>query len=560
MSHFQPSPCFNTFSSFLQEITNIGSSGIDTENKENIPPGSFGRLNDGKGGCRRNSSHTCFRKQQQHQEQHQQQQFHNIPRVNDCCTPMKEVTYQQQQCHTGLTPGNKYMMNSANRDYPVGMNGIDFLLLDESDVFDGRDNGFFTPNVKRQGGVTGNHGKVSELFHESMEAPRLARNLNDSIEGVPLVGNFLQESDDEDCLDSYRPTEMSSTQIFNPRLQGQESRHCPQDHCSYQKQVHQQPSDRSHLLGSAWCETAPRSKPQPERNHTATRVTHGTTPLVAVAGRRVPVDKLHLLLGATAQDGVDGQSGARDAVNTAPLVPSSRPTPSAAQTFKVIPLARPSEPSVSPSPLATTPQNTVAGPTTRRLASSSFHKEMVVIDFGKGNIMRFKPNPAFPPPVPGKRYLVAVRASRSPYDNVAYKDAGLCSYVLRHPADGSGANGTSAAANITITKSSGDVERGIFDGSIIRCMDTPGDAVQLQLLAVEREAAIVECRKHFKFLNLPFELVDVHYTFDRTICVVYYNIHRQEGTSGHPNVSRLVRTLQFRLKCKVHLKADFCSD
>nr|CCC90993.1 putative ESAG8-associated protein [Trypanosoma congolense IL3000] len=571
MTHYQSSPNLDTFSSFLREVTNMSggsASVIDVENKENIPPGFCGRVgessNNNRGVCRSSCSLVGQRKQQQ------QQQL-NASRVSGCCTPMKENPYHQhqQQGHSGLTPGNNHSQTLTGKSYAYGTNAVGYPLLEESDVSDGKTNSLFTSPVKYHAASMDRHAKLCEVFQECVPMPKPVCSLNESIEAVPLIGSVLHESDEEDDLPYFCPRDISPSCAFSQHRHEQGARmHMPESSL-YQQQVQEEPhtlqeqqrlppKERPHFRGSAWCETPPQHNVPAERSNTVTRVTHGCTPLFAVGGRRVPIDKLHLLLASSNNDAQEGKSIAADTIGVSPLVPTTRPTPSSSQTLKVIPLSR--APEMSSSLGMPIQDNLISGQVAgKRRALPSHHRETVVIEFGKGNFMRFKSNSTIPPAVVGKRYLVAVRASRSPYDNVAYRDAGVCAYILRHQADGSNAGVGCAPSNSSTAGCPGDVERGIFDGTVVRCMDTPDDIAQLHALAAAREAAIVECRKHFQFLNLPFELVDVHYTFDQTICVVYYNIQRQEGTSGHPNVPRLVRMLQFKLRCKVHLKGDFCS-
>ncbi|KAH8614169.1 PSP1 C terminal conserved region [Trypanosoma vivax] len=555
MTHSMLSQQFNAFSSLLQEVTNVSvTAALDPENKENVPPGAVVRQCGWREGdhSRRNSDGNVWRNK-----------LLNTSQMSDCCTPLKDGV---QQRHTGLTPGNNKKWASRRRS-SLNLSGLDYHLLEDSTNSEVREGDIWTSPLRFASVMTDQHSRLCEIFHGVTQLPK-AHNNNESITSTPShVAQVLQESEDDEEVVHHLPTDewlADVEPISEPRLQPQagelfsvptqlfapltQQQHKYGEHeitvqSRLQRQSQQQKQRPLLSVTHAWPEKPAPAQPQAEQTHTVTRVVHGAPPLIAVAGRRVPIDKLHLLLNSTAVNGVEGDSNSLESVDRAPLVPSSRPMPAAGRT-KVVPAGHSGDSAT----------DNVLHSSSRR-PPSHHHSEMVVIEFSKGVLMRFKSNPAHAPPVVGKRYLVTVRASRSPYDNVEYSDAGVCVHVVRHQSDShSFTNPPPSGAPFC-----GDMEKGIYDGNIIRCMDTEDDEVQLQALADAREKAIVECQRHFRFLNLPFELVDAHYTFDRTICIIYYQIQRQEGTSGQPNVSRLMRMLQFKLRCRVHLKADTCS-
>ncbi|PWU96536.1 putative ESAG8-associated protein [Trypanosoma cruzi] len=554
VTHQQPTLCFSPFSPFLQEITNTNVLGH--ENKENIPPALFGKShNEGGSGCKsgwKNGGIT---------------QLLNNSLNSCCCTP---VTNRQRAHHTGLTPGNKCAAGPRGVSTLVSTNTniVDVSLITESDAGDLKESNFFITPVKRWDGGAGagattnaahaaatpcfRQGKLCELFNESVSLPLPVSTPNVSVESTLLPRSVLLESDDDDSVKEVqtikKPCVSEAPRSVVPRQLGLRS---SQEDPSQQRPVEGQkafpasasmhgnahPAPQHHAVQHSG---PPPAYPRHEKRQNVTRVVGKTASLIAVGGRRVPIDKLHLLLRPATSEGKSGtkvndsttggkgsvSSSAFDPITPAPLAPSLRPTPTAAKAVKVV-----APPAAAPAPLI------------RRSLPVHQHCDYVILEFARGVVMRLQVDSPQPLPVIGRRYLAAIKSSRSPYDNVAYEDAGVCVYLQRHHGD----------ANTT----SGPVQRSaLYDGTIIREVGEhiAADAARLQELKKACNNAIVECRKQFRFLNLPFELVDVCYTFDRSICIVYYNIQPQEGTSSQPNVSRLLRMLQFNLRTKVFLK------
>ncbi|CCW68038.1 unnamed protein product [Phytomonas sp. Hart1] len=96
----------------------------------------------------------------------------------------------------------------------------------------------------------------------------------------------------------------------------------------------------------------------------------------------------------------------------------------------------------------------------------------------------------------------------------------------------------------------------VLDGVILRSLNTVSSLkdTDQQLRTLQMQSwAQAECERQFRFLNMPFELKMIHISFDDKICVVYYQINPKADTSSEPNISRLLRVLQYHLSCKVHL-------
>ncbi|ESL08548.1 ESAG8-associated protein [Trypanosoma rangeli SC58] len=552
VTHQQPMPCFNVFSSFLQEITNTSLFG--PENKENIPPGRTGKfLSEGGRGCRSSWKDTGVT------------QLQNIS-MNSCrCTP---IPNRQRTNHTGLTPGNKYAAGSpcAGSFFPINANVSETSLTTENDAGDLKESDCFITPVRRwkcADAVTNaihtaatpctQQSRLFELFQGTgplFPPPPLTPNT--SMESTLIPRGVLLESDEDDndvveeqtaqrpCLFGESRSVTQSQSYLQPlqegrppqQLGGKEERSPPTSSIP----ANVQSAQPQHVVQH---NGPPPAYPHNEKRQTTTRVVGNTTSLIAVSGRRVPIDKLHLLLRPAAAQGKSGVKtkdlstadngvvhSAFDRANSVPLLPSSRPKPTALTSVKVIAL-----PGVA------------LDPPMKRPLPVYQHCDHVILEFARGVVMRFQVDPSQPLPVIGRRYLAAIKSSRSPYDNVAYEDAGVCVYLQRHHSDG----------NLT----TGAVQKSVLhDGSILREVseNIPTDAERLQELGTACNIATVECCKQFRFLNLPFELVDVCYTFDRSICIVYYAIQPQEGTSSQPNISRLLRMLQFTLQTKVFLK------
>ncbi|ORC90927.1 putative ESAG8-associated protein [Trypanosoma theileri] len=416
--------------------------------------------------------------------------------------------------------------------------------------------------------------KLSELFQECAPIGHNPHSPNMSLESILLPRSVLLDSDDDneselEVQTGKRPRTGENVYRTNvnhhivpissqsPSSQGlQEQTLLFQHHHQQQQQQQVLPQQKTHSVAPvpllfappqpvAHYAMMPHDVPPPEypRNetqNTVTRVVSKTAPLIAVGGRRVPIDKLHILLRPStpeqmSNNGKDVTFTANKTGVSAPLIPSARPMPAAVKM-------------VSSSSSSTNMMAPVASSTQamKRRPPSRQH-ETVILEFARGVQMRFKANTARCVPVVGRHYIASVRSSRSPYDNVAYEDAGVCVQVQRHHAYAS-----------PVETAMYD-EKGIYDGYIVREL-VAADAVRMRELEETRAVALAECRKHFRFLNLPFELVDVYCTFDRSISVVYYSIQPQEGTSGQPNVSRLMRMLQFRLQSKVYLKTITSSE
>ncbi|KEG12309.1 ESAG8-associated protein [Trypanosoma grayi] len=535
MTYQQLGSGLNAFSPFLQEITN--SNILGSENKENIHPALLVRHSgNGKGGCKNGSRSTGS---------HVQPCSPSI--VSGFSTP---ITNRHRPHHTGLTPGNNSTRIPRHGDAMCHTNVsvANVSLLTGSDVGDANDSGFFSPLNPDTSTVTAaaaaveaiaQQSKLCELFEGCVPLPQQPRSLNTSVDSVLLPRNVLQEIDDDDsiqsvneCMRTNTSIPPSATETDDALMQLQQSQPVfPVPQLFAVPQPLRQPIVTQH---DGPPPEYPRVGGSSNKNRqTVTRVVSGPSSLIAVGGRRVPIDKLHLLLRPSTPE--RDSDGAAVLSGSVPLVPSARPTPSA-KAVKVV---------ASPAP-------GVPGSVGRHLPSppppnGNYHQqqETIVLEFPKGVLMRFQPNASQPFPVMGRRYLAAVRSSRSPYDNVAYEDAGFCVHMLRHYPDGSGAGAGAALA-----------DKAIYDGRIIREVDDnlPADVARMRELGEARKVATLECRKHFRFLNLPFELVDVQYTFDLHICIVYYRIQPQEGTSSQPNVARLMRMLQFKLKSKVYLK------
>ncbi|CCW61662.1 unnamed protein product [Phytomonas sp. EM1] len=168
----------------------------------------------------------------------------------------------------------------------------------------------------------------------------------------------------------------------------------------------------------------------------------------------------------------------------------------------------------------------------------------------------------------GQRLLAFVFRGRSGFENTAYVDVGVCTHVSPVRVEGGstgGGGGTTLSGLLFPVSEPGGVpvnapppplKTVVFDGVILRSINaTPSlsdTAQQLRTLQAQSWAQ-AECQRQFRFLNMPFELKTVHVSFDGKICVVYYQINTKEDTSSEPNVSRLLRVLQYHLSCKVHL-------
>ncbi|RNF25713.1 putative ESAG8-associated protein [Trypanosoma conorhini] len=554
-THQHPISCFSLSSPFLQEITNTGI--FSSENKENIPPARLGKSsNEGGRGCRSSWKNTGIT------------QPHNNSLTSCCCTP---ITNRQRTSHTGLTPGNKYATGPpcAGTLFPTNTNILDASLLTENSAGDVKETSCLITPVKRWKCVDAvtnltqaaadtpfaQQSKLCELFQGATVPlpPSMLHTPNTSLESTLLPRGVLPESDEDDgdlmeepvtkkpCISEALRSVTQSQPFLQPLqeefpqqwlLEKQELAPPP----SSSTPANAQPAQEQHAVRRTG---PPPAYPHNEKRQKVTRVASSSTSLIAVSGRRVPIDKLHLLLRPATSEGKSGVKGngpttadngnfpsGFDSLASAPLFPSSRPRPTALKPVKV----------VSPPAAAT------VAPMKRPLSLPQTC-DYVILEFARGVVMRFQVGPSQPLPVMGRRYLAAIKSSRSPYGNVAYEDAGVCVYLQRHHSDGNLATGA-------VPRSA------LYDGSILREVSETiaTDAERLQELRTARDKATVECCKQFRFLNLPFELVDVCYTFDRSICIVYYAIQPQEGTSSQPNISRLLRMLQFTLRTKVFLK------
>ncbi|KAH9579862.1 PSP1 [Trypanosoma melophagium] len=424
--------------------------------------------------------------------------------------------------------------------------------------------------------------KISEFFQECAPIAHSASSPNMSLESILLPKSVLLESDNDDddnesVLEEQpgkRPRTVENftrrnanhvipiTSVHPSSQEQQEQTLLLQQQQQEQQKVLPQQKLQSVVAPAPLLFAAPQpvahyatishNVPPPEypRNEmpsTITRVVSTTAPLIAVGGRRVPLDKLHILLRPSTPEQMSNNgnditfTGNKTGVS-APLIPSARPIPAAVK------MVSPSLSSATVAPVASSSSSSSTHPIKRRPPYRQH--ETVILEFARGVQMRFKSNSTRCVPVVGRHYIASVRSSRSPYDNVAYEDAGVCVQVQRHHAY------SSSSSNINTIATGESVmcdEKGIYDGHIMREL-VAADATRIRELEETRNTALTECRKHFLFLNLPFELMDVYCTFDRSICVVYYAIQPQEGTSGQPNVSRLLRMLQFRLQSKVYLK------
>ncbi|RNF01357.1 putative ESAG8-associated protein [Trypanosoma rangeli] len=553
VTHQQPMSCFNVFSSFLQEITNTSLFG--PENKENIPPGRTGKFSsEGCRGCRSGWKDIGVT------------QLQNIS-LNSCrCTP---ITNRQRINHTGLTPGNKYAAGSpcAGSFFPTNANVSETSLTTENDTGYLKESDCFITPVKRwkcADTVTNaihtaatpctQQSRLCELFQGAgpLLPPPPPLTPNTSMESTLLPRSVLLESDEDDkdgveeqtvqkrCLFKASRS-VTQPQSYLQPLQGERppQQQGGKEECSPPTSsipANLQPAHQQHVVQH---NGPPPAYPHNEKRQTMTRVVGNATSLIAVSGRRVPIDKLHLLLRPATAEGKSGVKtkdlttadkgvvlSAFDSSNSAPILPSSRPKPTALTSVKVISLP-----------------GAASAPPMKRPLPVYQHCDYVILEFARGVVMRFKVDPSQPLPVMGRRYLAAIKSSRSPYDNVAYEDAGVCVYLQRHHSDG---NLTTGAVH----------KSALHDGIILREVNEniATDAERLHELRTACNIATIECCKQFRFLNLPFELVDVCYTFDRSICIVYYTIQPQEGTSSQPNISRLLRMLQFTLRTKVFLK------
>ncbi|KPI90388.1 hypothetical protein ABL78_0464 [Leptomonas seymouri] len=146
----------------------------------------------------------------------------------------------------------------------------------------------------------------------------------------------------------------------------------------------------------------------------------------------------------------------------------------------------------------------------------------------------------------GKSYLAHVYGDQSPYKNVAFEDVGVC--VRLYTAS------TSTPANQAC--------REHVSGVLLREVDvfeSEEDRQQHQRGLQLQTSAYIECERQFKFSSLPFQLESIYFTFDGSICVVFYRVVTTESAAPATlhrctNTSRVVRELQFHLNCRVFLK------
>ncbi|KPA83159.1 hypothetical protein ABB37_02854 [Leptomonas pyrrhocoris] len=146
----------------------------------------------------------------------------------------------------------------------------------------------------------------------------------------------------------------------------------------------------------------------------------------------------------------------------------------------------------------------------------------------------------------GKSYLAHVYGDESPYENVPFEDVGVC--VRLYPSS------SSTPADQAC--------REHMNGVLLREVDVFGCAVdrqQHEQALQQQTAAYIECERQFKFSSLPFQLESIYFTFDGSICVVFYRVVVADTaaaatTQRFTNTSRVVRELQFHLSCRVFLK------
>ncbi|KAG5472362.1 hypothetical protein LSCM1_03761 [Leishmania martiniquensis] len=422
---------------------------------------------------------------------------------------------------------------------------------------------------------------------------------------------------------------------------------------------HQKPlrlSGHTHLdFSASSCATAPHALPPTRRSHHLPHVKAAAGSLIAVGGRRVPVDKLHLLSindepSLSAISPTAGRAAAMGSSRGGPKArsqpssssaphhvegPSMRRVPKASlvtvtraaatDADAAAPVATSSRASVpdnrSGAPLPTSSSSNVseaavaravaAGPSARRLPpamatqqrhssgdaiagvaalSSAVNQEgaqqsseadvVAVLRFSKGQTMRFLTNlssaalatarravtrgrssarrttACTATPVlasrmllssvqVGKTYLAHVYAEGSPHEGLSYEDAGVCVQLI-----------TPASSNYA-------AQLNCVDGVLLRTVEVfsnEEDRKQHERVLLQQTTAYIECERQFKFSSLPFQLESIYFTFDGSVCVVFYRVVAAADGSlsstshRHTNTSRVVRELQLHLNCRVVLK------
>lgn len=149
----------------------------------------------------------------------------------------------------------------------------------------------------------------------------------------------------------------------------------------------------------------------------------------------------------------------------------------------------------------------------------------------------------------GKAYLAHVYGEQSPYDSVAYEDVGVCVRLYTPSSSPPSASGEQA-------------HRDHINGVLLREVDVVGvevDRKQHEQALQQQTAAYIECERQFKFSSLPFQLESIYFTFDGSVCVVFYRVVGADvpalaASHRFSNTSRVVRELQFHLNCRVFLK------
>ncbi|CAJ1044986.1 putative PSP1 C-terminal conserved region containing protein [Leishmania shawi] len=418
----------------------------------------------------------------------------------------------------------------------------------------------------------------------------------------------------------------------------------------HHKPLHHDSSAHPGYSSASSCTATRYALPPPRPSHRLPHVKAAAGSLIAVGGRRVPVDKLHLLsIGdeppvgqAAAEASLRGGPKSRSQQLSSPLRhvegPSMRRVPKASlvtvtlagtagQEETAVPVApgrhasAPANRHDAPFPESSASSNVseaaparvaVTGPSARRVPpamatqrrcssggaaagvaslnsaldgegvrKSSELDVVAVLQFPKGQTMRFLTNLS-PTALEtaksavtrdrarskrftagtatsvlasktllrsvevGKTYLAHVYTQGSPHKGVSYEDVGVCVQL------------------ITSTSPLYTAQLGCVDGILLRKVDVfmhDEDRRQHERVLQQQTTAYIECERQFKFSNLPFQLESIYFTFDGSVCIIFYRVvgvaNWPSSTCAlycHPNTSRVIRELQFHLNCRVFLK------
>lgn len=308
-------------------------------------------------------------------------------------------------------------------------------------------------------------------------------------------------------------------------------------------------------ISSAATATSTTALPPPPANRTSfhAKLKAAAGSLIAIGGRRVPVDKLHHLLHDAAGAEEDNEKEGE------PLqAPSSRRAPG--ETVRVVRTTATQPPrqrgnrkqavnaaGEGESRKAGSRRGAAASTATSRNGGSAAGTASTIVSlrFTRGEVMKFEaPHSCeFTPCEVGKSYLARVTAEKSPY-HVAYTDVGCC--VSVESPEETYLTGRAAAAAL-----------GNVCGAITERLDGVASHSKCQADLRHAEATVFhETLQRIEVLQIPIQLESVHITHDGRVCVLHIH-HLATSVGQREAASRaLKRDVQQFVKYSVFVTAQ----